>query len=107
VLIPISEGLLFERFLSTERSTLPDIDIDVESARRHEIYKNIFRRYGGKRVTLLSMQSTYRSRGAVRDSGMALGIDEDEIDQDCKKHLEIFCQKLSRGDGEKAGACKV
>ena len=81
---PISEGLLFERFLSTERSTLPDIDIDVESARRHDIYRNIFRRYGGERVTLLSMQSTYRGRGAVRDSGMALGLEEDQIDQIAK-----------------------
>ena len=81
---PIEQGLLFERFLSTERSTLPDIDIDVESARRHEIYRAIFRRYGGDRVTLLSMQSTYRGRGAIRDSGMALGLDEDQIDQIAK-----------------------
>ena len=86
---PISEGLLFERFLSTERSTLPDIDIDVESARRHEIYRNIFRRYGGDRVTLLSMQSTYRGRGAVRDSGLALGLDEEEID-DIAKNMWRF-----------------
>jgi error-prone DNA polymerase len=78
---PISEGLLFERFLSTERSTLPDIDIDVESARRHEIYRSIFRRYGGNRVTLLSMQSTYRGRGAVRDGGLALGLEQDQIDE--------------------------
>ena len=81
---PIEQGLLFERFLSTERSTLPDIDIDVESARRHEIYRAIFRRYGGDRVTLLSMQSTYRGRGAIRDSGLALGLDEDQIDQIAK-----------------------
>lgn len=81
---PISEGLLFERFLSTERSTLPDIDIDVESARRHDIYRAIFRRYGGDRVTLLSMQSTYRGRGAVRDSGLALGLDDEQIDEIAK-----------------------
>jgi error-prone DNA polymerase len=81
---PIEHGLLFERFLSTERSTLPDIDIDVESARRHDIYRNIFRRYGGNRVTLLSMQSTYRGRGAVRDSGLALGLDDDQIDEVAK-----------------------
>ena len=86
---PISEGLLFERFLSAERSTLPDIDIDVESARRHDIYRNIFRRYGGERVTLLSMQSTYRGRGAVRDSGLALGLEEDQID-DIAKNIWRF-----------------
>lgn len=81
---PMANELLFERFLSTERSTLPDIDIDVESARRHDIYRSIFRRYGGDRVTLLSMQNTYRGRGAVRDSGLALGLDPDEIDSIAK-----------------------
>jgi error-prone DNA polymerase len=78
---PIEHDLLFERFLSTERSSLPDIDIDVESARRHDIYRAIFKRYGSNRVTLLSMQSTYRGRGAMRDSGLALGLDEDQIDE--------------------------
>ena len=77
---PVEHDLLFERFLSVERSSLPDIDIDVESARRHDIYRAIFKRYGSKRVTLLSMQSTYRGRGAMRDSALALGIDPDQID---------------------------
>jgi len=81
---PIENDLLFERFLSTERTSLPDIDIDVESARRHEIYRAIFKRYGQSRVTLLSMQSTYRGRGAVRDSGLALGLEEERIDQIAK-----------------------
>ena len=81
---PIEHELLFERFLSTERSSLPDIDIDVESARRHEIYKAIFKRYGGNRVTLLSMQSTYRGRGAVRDGGLALGFEPEQIDEIAK-----------------------
>jgi error-prone DNA polymerase len=78
---PIEHDLLFERFLSTERSSLPDIDIDVESARRHDIYRAIFKRYGSNRVTLLSMQSTYRGRGAMRDSGLALGLDDEQIDE--------------------------
>lgn len=81
---PMEHNLLFERFLSTERSSLPDIDIDVESARRHDIYRAIFKRYGSQRVTLLSMQSTYRGRGAMRDSGLALGLDDDEIDEIAK-----------------------
>ncbi|MEL0316480.1 MAG: DNA polymerase III subunit alpha [Aquiluna sp.] len=98
---PISEGLLFERFLSTERSTLPDIDIDVESARRHEIYRSIFRRYGGSRVTLLSMQSTYRARGAVRDSGMALGLEDQEIDDIAKNMWRFSARGLRRAMSEK------
>ncbi len=98
---PISEGLLFERFLSTERSTLPDIDIDVESARRHDIYRAIFRRYGGNRVTLLSMQSTYRGRGAVRDSGLALGLEDDEIDKIAKNMWRFSARSFKKAMAER------
>ncbi|HIX00807.1 MAG TPA: DNA polymerase III subunit alpha [Candidatus Nesterenkonia stercoripullorum] len=77
---PLAHGLIFERFLSQRRSTLPDIDIDVESARRLEIYHAVFARFGADRVTLMSMQNSYRIRGAVRDAGLALGLPEEEID---------------------------
>jgi error-prone DNA polymerase len=78
---PMKHGLIFERFLSRRRATLPDIDIDVESARRHEIYQRVFDRFGRERVTLMSMQNAYRIRGAVRDAGMALGFPDEELDQ--------------------------
>ncbi|MGP5390272.1 DNA polymerase III subunit alpha [Glutamicibacter arilaitensis] len=81
---PIEHHLLSERFLGNARSTLPDIDIDVESARRHDIYRAVFDRYGHHRVTLLSMQSTYRARGAVRDAGAALGLAPEQIDKVAK-----------------------
>ncbi|MGO4384280.1 DNA polymerase III subunit alpha [Specibacter sp. RAF43] len=77
---PIQHDLLFERFLSTERQSLPDIDIDVESARRHDVYHRIFERFGADRVTLMSMQSGYRARGAARDAGLALGMAPEDID---------------------------
>ncbi|EXF24703.1 hypothetical protein BG28_04600 [Nesterenkonia sp. AN1] len=78
---PLQHGLIFERFLSRRRSTLPDIDIDVESSERHRIYRAVFKRFGAQRVTLMSMQNAYRIRGAVRDAGLALGLPEEEIDQ--------------------------
>ncbi|GAA1813251.1 DNA polymerase III subunit alpha [Nesterenkonia flava] len=78
---PIEHDLLFERFLGEVRTTLPDIDVDIESARRHEVYEAIFERYGHHRVTLLSMQNRYRARGAARDAGLALGLSEERIDQ--------------------------
>lgn len=78
---PLAHGLIFERFLSRQRTTLPDIDLDVESAHRHEIYRRIFERFGAQRVTLMSMQNAYRIRGALRDAGMALGMPAEDIDQ--------------------------
>ncbi|MBX0298734.1 DNA polymerase III subunit alpha [Cryobacterium sp. 1639] len=76
---PISNGLLWERFLSPERQTLPDIDLDVESARRHDIYRTIFDTFGGDRVSLMSMTNAYRGRGAVRDAGLALGLPDTQV----------------------------
>jgi error-prone DNA polymerase len=76
---PIANGLLWERFLSPERQTLPDIDLDVESARRHDIYRTIFDTFGADRVSLMSMTNAYRGRGAVRDAGLALGLPDTRV----------------------------
>lgn len=77
---PIRHGLLMERFLSPLRRVLPDIDIDVESARRLEVYDLIRDRFGDDRVASVSMMETYRVRHAVRDVGAALGMDVREVD---------------------------
>jgi error-prone DNA polymerase len=77
---PLAHGLLMERFLSPLRSSLPDIDIDVESARRTEIYTWILERFGSQRVACVSMMETYRARHAIRDVGAALGMPATDID---------------------------
>lgn len=77
---PIEHDLLMERFLTPLRRALPDIDIDVESARRLEAYDLIFARFGSARVASVSMMETYRVRHAIRDVGAALGLPRSEID---------------------------
>lgn len=76
---PVAHGLLMERFLSPRRAVLPDIDIDVESARRLEVYRAIFERFGEERVATVAMPETYRVRHAIRDVGAALGMDPEGI----------------------------
>ena len=86
---PMQHGLLMERFCSPLRRALPDIDIDVESARRLEIYEMVFKRYGAadwsqagliSRCATVAMVDTYRARHAIRDAGAALGMPAMEID---------------------------
>ena len=86
---PIRHGLLMERFLSPLRVSLPDIDIDVESARREDIYRAILDRYGGERCVCVSMMDTYRVRHAVRDVGAALGMPPGETDAIAKAFPHI------------------
>ncbi len=77
---PIRYGLLMERFLSPLRQQLPDIDVDVESARRTEVYEQILQKFGGERCTCVSMMDTYRARHGIRDVGAALGLPPGEVD---------------------------
>jgi error-prone DNA polymerase len=69
----VSLGLLFERFLSTERDGPPDIDIDIESDRREEVIQYVYQRYGRHHTAQVANVITYRARSAVRDMAKALG----------------------------------
>ena len=86
---PIRHRLLMERFCSPLRAELPDIDVDVESARRTEIYEAVLTRFGGERVTCVSMMDTYKVRHAVRDVGAALGLPPTEVDEIAKAFPHI------------------
>ncbi|MBO1268674.1 DNA polymerase III subunit alpha [Arthrobacter cavernae] len=98
---PLQHDLIFERFLSGDRSTLPDIDIDVESAERHKVYRMIFKRFGAERVTLMSMQNGYRARGAVRDAGLALGMDDGDVGEIAKQLWRFSARKFREALVEK------
>ncbi|HEX9235817.1 MAG TPA: DNA polymerase III subunit alpha, partial [Actinomycetota bacterium] len=86
---PVRHGLLFERFINPLRDELPDIDIDVESARRKEVYDAVLSRYGDDRCACVNMIDTYRARGAIREVGKALGLPEGEIDLAAKAFPHI------------------
>ena len=100
---PLEHGLLMERFCSTLRTDLPDIDIDVESARRLEIYDQVFARYnpanswphGLARTTTVAMVETYRARHAIRDVGAALALPHEEIDSLAKSLPHIRAKNIT------------
>ncbi len=91
---PIRYGLLMERFLSPLRHQLPDIDLDVESARRTEVYEQVLARYGGERCTCVSMMDTYRARHGIRDVGAALGLPPGEVDALAKAFPHIRASQV-------------
>ena len=92
---PLSLGLLMERFCSPLRSALPDIDIDVESARRLEIYDQVFDAYQ-ERCATVAMLDTYRARHAIRDVGAALSLPPMEIDLVAKSLPHIRARNISQ-----------
>jgi error-prone DNA polymerase len=91
---PLRYGLLMERFLSPLRRQLPDVDIDVESARRTEVYEKVLERYTGERCACVAMMDTYRARHAIRDVGAALGLPPGEIDTVAKAFPHIRANQV-------------
>ena len=90
---PMRHGLLMERFCSPLRAELPDIDIDVESARRTEIYEAVLDRFGGERVTCVSMMDTYRVRHADPRRRRRAGLPPGEVDAIAKAFPHIRRQR--------------
>ncbi|MBY4898713.1 error-prone DNA polymerase [Cupriavidus sp. AU9028] len=83
---PARGNLLFERFISKERGEPPDIDVDFEHQRREEVIQYLYQKYGRDRAALAAAVSTYRPRGALRESGKALGVDPAIVDLVAKSH---------------------
>jgi error-prone DNA polymerase len=86
---PIAHDLAFERFMNPYRDELPDIDIDVESARREDIYRDLLDRYGDDRVACVCMVETFKARMAIREVGKALGLPAGEIDYIAKSFPRV------------------
>lgn len=79
VVCPIRFGLSFPRFFNPLRSRPPDIDLDIDSTRRDEVFQWLSDRWGG-RAAAVSAVGSYRSRSAVRFSATASGLGPDEVE---------------------------
>jgi error-prone DNA polymerase len=74
---PVTNKLLFSRFLSDARNEPPDIDVDFEHERREEVMQYIYARYGRERAGIAATVIHYRPRSTIREVGKALGLTED------------------------------
>jgi error-prone DNA polymerase len=73
---PLKHNLLFERFLHTGRTSMPDVDFDIASSRRDQVLKWVEERWGmtGAGEAMVANRITYRLPSAVQDLGRALGL---------------------------------
>ena len=90
---PVRAGLFLGRFLNDEISEMPDIDLDFPRDIRERLIPRVHERYGRERAALVSAFAGYRSRGAVRDLGKALGLPAGEIER-----VAGIADVYSRGD---------
>jgi len=78
---PVQMGLLFERFLSRERAEPPDIDLDIEHARREEVIQHVYEKYGRRHAAMVCNFIRYRPRSAAHDVGKVLGMAETALNR--------------------------
>jgi len=79
---PVSNHLVFERFLSEGRKGWPDIDLDLPSGdRRESVIQEIYRRYGRHGAAMTANVITYRGRSAAREIGKALNFPVSIVDR--------------------------
>ncbi len=76
----VALGLLFERFLSTERDGPPDIDLDIEHQRREEVIQYVYERYGRDRAAQVANVITYRPKSALREMAKVAGLSPGHAD---------------------------
>ena len=69
---PLSNGLMFERFLSPERTEMPDIDMDFDDERRLEVVEHVRQLYGPEKVTHVITYSTIKAKQAINDAARVL-----------------------------------
>ena len=71
---PIRFDLLFERFLNSERVSMPDFDVDFSDERRGEVIEYVLNRYGRDHVGQIATFGTLKAKAVVKDVARVLGI---------------------------------
>ncbi len=78
---PISNKLLFERFLNPERISMPDIDVDFCFEKRGDIIRYVEDKYGRENVSQIITFGTMAARGVIKDVGRVLGFSFGDADK--------------------------
>ena len=71
---PIRYGLVFERFLNSERVSMPDFDVDFNDERRQIAIDYVTEKYGRDRVAHVITFGTLAARQAVKDVARVLNM---------------------------------
>jgi DNA polymerase-3 subunit alpha len=78
---PVTNGLLFERFLNPERKSMPDIDTDFCIERRGEVIDYVTRRYGEEKVAQIITFNRMTSKAVLKDVARVLDIPYGDADR--------------------------
>lgn len=76
---PIEHKLLFERYLSPDRTDNPDLDVDYEDTRRDEVVQYLHDKYGDENVAQIATVSTLKGKSCLKDIARVYEVPYDEV----------------------------
>ena len=78
---PLKYNLLFERFLNSDRISMPDIDIDFDDDGREKVLHYVSEKYGKERVAHLITFGSMAAKSAIRDVARVQKLPLQEADR--------------------------
>jgi len=78
---PLRFNLIFERFLNTERVSMPDFDVDFCSEEREKVIEYVREKYGHANVTQIITFGTLAAKQAIKDVARAYELPYSEVDK--------------------------
>ena len=99
---PIKYGLLFERFLSIHRKgSIPDIDLDIASEGRDELFKYVIDKYGEEKCSAVSTLEIRKAKSAIKSAGRLLGMEASLQNAISKLIPEVYYIDVEDGEDKK------
>ncbi len=85
---PIPHGLLFSRFIDPNRTDFPDVDMDFEDARRHEVVQYFMDKYGEDKVAILGNNMVFKAKMTLKDVARLYHVNLFETQKICELVVE-------------------
>lgn len=97
---PIEADLLFERFLTEGRTSLPDFDVDFPTSKRANLTAYIEHRYGPEHVIRVGTHTRLKTKGVVKDVARAI---KSRLPLDYFSDIEKFSKFVEQAEAGSAG----
>ena len=82
---PIRFDCPFERFLTEDRISMPDMDMDFSRSRREEMISYVKEKYGNECVAHIENFSKWKVKGVIKDVSRVHGIPFQEVNEVTKR----------------------
>lgn len=97
---PVEADLLFERFLTEGRTSLPDFDVDFPASKKQHLQEYVRDRYGEDHVAVVGSITKLKSKGIVKDLSRAM---QSTLPPDSFMDLVKFSDFVKSAEADTAG----